>query len=228
MIAAGINQALLTGLDSRMMLAIDQHHQLHQQVVPAFQALAAAMAKDGINLKVVSAWRSFERQAHIWQAKCDGRRPVYNSAQQIVDITTLHGLAKLDAIMLYSALPGASRHHWGTELDIYDAAAVPADYQVQLQPTEYSAGGPFYKLALWLEQHAVEYDFFLPYKSFQGGVAAEPWHISYYPLASQCQAAFSPDVLQQTLQQHPIAEQQSVLQHLPELFVRYINNICEA
>ncbi|CAM5189250.1 M15 family metallopeptidase [Alishewanella longhuensis] len=93
--------------------------------------------------------------------------------------------------MLYSALPGASRHHWGTELDIYDAAAVPADYQPQLLPAEYASGGPFYKLAWWLECHAAEYGFFLPYKRYQGGVAAEPWHISYQPLAKPYQAAFS-------------------------------------
>ncbi|GHG70789.1 peptidase M15 [Alishewanella longhuensis] len=219
---------LLTGLDSSQMREIDHCHLLHQQVLPAFRQLARAMATEGIELRVVSAWRGFERQAKIWRAKCEGLRPVYDSTQQIVDISTLQGLAKLEAIMLYSALPGASRHHWGTELDIYDAAAVPADYEIQLQPAEYAADGPFHKLTLWLDKHAADYGFFLPYKVYQGGVAAEPWHISYQPLASQYQTAFSLSALQYTLQHHAIAEQQSVLQHLPTLFQRYITNICEA
>lgn len=220
-------RALLTGLDGTMMQALDEHHLLHPKVLPAFQALSAAMAKEGIELRVASAWRSFERQAKIWQAKSDGLRPVYNSAQEMIDISTLQGLAKLEAIMLYSALPGASRHHWGTELDVYDAAAVPPHYQLQLQSAEYAAGGPFNKLALWLTQHAADFGFFLPYRTYQGGVAAEPWHISYRPLASQYQAAYTLEMLRQTLNQHAIAEQQSVLQHLPTLFQRYITNICE-
>lgn len=228
MIPLPANSELLAGLDSSLMQPIDEHHLLHQQVLPAFAALTAAMAEDGIILKVASAWRSFERQARIWQAKCAGLRPVYDSEQQIVDMTKRHGLAKLEAIMLYSALPGASRHHWGTELDIYDAAAVPADYQPQLLPAEYATGGPFYKLAWWLECHAAEYGFFLPYKRYQGGVAAEPWHISYQPLAKPYQAAFSLALLQNTLSNNPIAEQQSVLQHLPTLYSRFITNICEA
>lgn len=227
MILPTADRKLLTGLDSSLMLPIDEHHLLHQQALPAFATLTAAMAQDGIELKVASAWRSFERQAKIWHAKCAGLRPVYNSEQQIVDITRLDGLAKLEAIMLYSALPGASRHHWGTELDIYDAAAVPADYQPQLLPAEYAAGGPFHKLALWLDCHAAEYGFFLPYKRYQGGVAAEPWHISYQPLAKPYQAASSLAILKNTLMNNPISEQQSVLQHLPTLYSRFVTNICE-
>lgn len=221
------NSALLTGLDSSQLQAIDEPHLLHQQVIPAFNHLKAAMAKDGISLKVASGWRSFQRQAAIWQAKCDGLRPVYNAAQQLVDIHHLSGLEKIEAIMLYSALPGASRHHWGTDLDIYDAAAVAADYQVQLIAAEYAEDGPFSKLALWLDNYAADFGFFLPYRRFQGGVAAEPWHISYQPLAQHYQQAFKLALLQQTLLQQPIAEQQSVLQHLPGLFPRFITNICE-
>ncbi len=218
---------LLTGLCSDSLQQTADAHLLHQQVIPAFDTLAKAMAQDGIKLQIVSAWRGFERQTSIWQAKCDGRRAVFNSEQQVIDISKLQGLAKLEAIMLYSALPGASRHHWGTELDIYDAAAVPADYQPQLQAAEYAAGGPFHKLSLWLAQHAKTYGFFLPYQRYQGGVAAEPWHISYWPVANRCQAAYNLNLLQTTLSEHPIAEQQNVLTHLPALYDRFIMNICE-
>lgn len=222
-----LDRNLLTGLSSDPLQQIADAHLLHQQVIPAFNTLAKAMAQDGIKLKIVSAWRGFERQASIWQAKCDGRRAVFNSEQQVIDITTLQGLEKLEAIMLYSALPGASRHHWGTDLDIYDAAAVPAEYQPQLQAAEYAAGGPFHKLNLWLAQHAKTYGFFLPYQRYQGGVAAEPWHISYWPVANRCQAAYNLNLLQTTLSEHSIAEQQNVLTHLPALYQRFIINICE-
>ena len=96
-----------------------------------------AAAADGIELALVSSYRSFAQQARIWTAKYTGQRPVYNKAQQQVDISQLDGFAKIEAILLYSALPGASRHHWGTDLDVFDKAAVAADYQVQLLDAEY-------------------------------------------------------------------------------------------
>lgn len=221
------SHAELTGLDERLLQQISEQHQLHQQVIPAFNQLKAAMAKDGIELAVVSAWRSFAQQARIWQAKCAGERPVYNLQQDKVDITHLDGLAKLEAIMLYSALPGASRHHWGTDLDIYDAAAVPQSYRPALLTAEYRTGGPFYKLSLWLERYAADFNFFLPYQHYQGGIAAEPWHISYAPVAASYQAALTEEMLTTVWQQHPIAELAAVQQHLAQLFPRFITNICE-
>ena len=32
--------------------------------------------------------------------------------------------ALIETILLWSALPGGSRHHWGTDVDVFDAAAV--------------------------------------------------------------------------------------------------------
>ena len=37
-------------------------------------------------------------------------------------------------ILEWSALPGASRHHWGSEFDVFDLAALPEGYRVQLLP----------------------------------------------------------------------------------------------
>lgn len=195
-------------------------------MLDAWLAISAAAKADGISLQIVSAFRSYERQAAIWQAKCTGQRPVYNLHQQLVDVTKLSGLEKLQAIMLYSALPGASRHHWGTELDLYDAAAVSSDYQPQLLPAEYQEAGPFARMDAWLTDNAEKYGFFRPYLRYQGGVAAEPWHLSYAPLSQAFLAAFSVKTLQQTLLAHPIAEQQLVLSELPYLYQHYVQNIC--
>jgi LAS superfamily LD-carboxypeptidase LdcB len=219
--------SLLTGLTQNPMQQVENNQWLHQAVVPAYRELQRAAASDGIQIRLVSGWRSFQRQATIWQAKCDGRRPVYNLAQQPVTIADLSGVAKLEAIMLYSALPGASRHHWGTDCDIYDAAAVPADYQVQLTAAEYAENGPFYRLNNWLQLHMASYGFFRPYARYQGGIAAEPWHLSYRPLAESCLQAFSSAVLKQVLLTHPIAEQQQVLAVLPTLFSKFVTNICK-
>ncbi|SNY50677.1 LD-carboxypeptidase LdcB, LAS superfamily [Arsukibacterium tuosuense] len=218
---------ILTGRSQSHLTELADGHLIHRQMCSAWLKLQQAAALDGMEIKIVSAFRSFQRQATIWQAKCDGLRPVYNLAQQQVDITALTGLAKLDAILLYSALPGASRHHWGTELDVYDASAVAENYQPQLLQTEYQDTGPFTKLNQWLRTEASKFGFFRPYNQYQGGVAAEPWHLSYAPLANPYLQALTLDTLKCCLQQHPVAEQQCVLANLAQLYQTYVINICE-
>ena len=56
-------------------------------------------------------------------------------------------------------------------------------------PAEYLAGGPFHRLTTWLDAHMHAFGFFRPYTTDRGGVAPEPWHLSYAPVASRAQAA---------------------------------------
>lgn len=219
---------ILTGLSEQHLLMRPDGFMLHKDVAQPFTALCTAAKTDGIEITIVSAFRSYQRQAAIWQAKLAGQRPVYDQAGQVIDIHSLTGKAKLDAVLLYSALPGASRHHWGTDIDVYDAGAMPPEYKPQLEPAEYGPDGPFYRLQQWLSAYAADFGFFLPYREFQGGVAAEPWHISYQPLASAYLTSFNSAILRQCLTQHPLAEQQLVLTHLDDIFNRYVANICLA
>ncbi|MDX1538649.1 M15 family metallopeptidase [Arsukibacterium sp.] len=218
---------ILTGCSDSHLSTLADGQLIHHQMQSAWQQLQQAAAADGIVITIVSAFRSFQRQAAIWQAKCNGLRPVYNLQQQQVAVASLNGMAKLEAILLYSALPGASRHHWGTELDVYDAAAVTSDYRPQLLQSEYQQTGPFYKLNQWLETEAARFGFFRPYKHYRGGVAAEPWHLSYAPVAKPYMQALTLPTLHQCLAQHPVAEQQSVLANLAQLYQTYVINICE-
>ncbi len=221
-----INSETLTGLSEQHLLTRSNGFMLHKDAALPFSLLSTSAKAAGIDIKIVSAFRSYQRQSTIWHAKFAGTRPVYNQEGQVVDIVGLTEKAKLDAILLYSALPGASRHHWGTELDVYDAAAVPPDYRPQLEPAEYGPDGPFYRLQQWLSAYAAEFGFFLPYREFRGGVAAEPWHLSYQPIASQYLAQMTPTLLRQCLEQHPIAGQALVLKHLDAIFNQYVSNIC--
>jgi LAS superfamily LD-carboxypeptidase LdcB len=201
--------------------------QLERQTAAAFVQMQYAAAQDGFDLQLVSGYRSFERQAAIWRAKLSGLRPVFDARQQKIDLSTLPGFAKLEAVLLYSALPGASRHHWGTDFDLYDAAAVDSDYQVQLLEQEYQPGGPFAPLCAWLAVHAIEFGFFLPYRQYRGGVAAEPWHLSYLPLAGPYLQKFSLPMLQQAIENADLPEQALIVAQLPVIFERYVTMICE-
>lgn len=218
---------LLTGFDETALVELEQRHRLLPDVKAAYQQMQQAAASDGIELALVSSYRSFAQQARIWTAKYTGQRPVYNKAQQHVDISLLDGFAKIEAILLYSALPGASRHHWGTDLDVFDKAAVAADYQVQLLDAEYQPGGPFYSLDQWLNQQAASFGFFRPYQRDQGGVAKEAWHLSYRPLAEGYLKSFDETMLFDAITQSELPDKTLLLEHLPLIYQRYVCNICE-
>ena len=100
------------------------------------------------------------------------------------------------AILRWSALPGASRHHWGTDLDVFDAAARPEGYEIELIPEEVDPGGMFGPLHDWLD----EQDRRIgrpsgssgPYDLDRDGVAPERWHLSCGPVAGVLRAAAHP------------------------------------
>ena len=103
-----------------------------------------------------------------------------------VDIHQLDEWSLCKAILRYSALPGTSRHHWGTDFDFYDGA-LPKGYQLQLIEDEYQHHGPCAELAHWMMANAEHYGFYFPYRADLGGVACEPWHISYFAVANNFQ-----------------------------------------
>lgn len=100
---------------------------VHRDVVaPLLDLAAAARAEAGIELSVVSAFRDFGRQCDIWNAKWRGERALLDRSGRPLAAQGLDTDARIDAILAWSALPGASRHHWGTDLDVIDRAALPS------------------------------------------------------------------------------------------------------
>jgi LAS superfamily LD-carboxypeptidase LdcB len=203
---------------------------MHRDVIAPLVRLIADAQRAGFDLRIASGYRGFERQRLIWNKKCVGERPVLDRAGLIVDLTTLTAVEKIEAILHWSALPGASRHHWGTECDIYDAAAMPEGYQLGLHPSEYSEKGLFAPMMDWLQGYlhtSDAPDFYRPYAYDHGGVAPEPWHVSYRPIASEYEQQFSLVCLKEHLQQlsgdHRIEEQQTVIEHLDTIFQRFIS-----
>jgi LAS superfamily LD-carboxypeptidase LdcB len=168
---------------------------LHKEAVPPFLAMRAAAAADGLDLVAFSSFRDFERQLNIWNAKYRGERPMQDRAGRPLIAGALSPAERVAAILCWSALPGASRHHWGTDCDVMDVANLPPGYRIQVVAAEYRAGGPFQRLTTWLDEHMHAFGFYRPYDTDRGGVAPEPWHLSYAPLARRAQAALSVDGL---------------------------------
>jgi len=198
---------------------------IHQQMVTAFTALKESAQLAGLDLEIASGFRSFERQLQIWNNKFTGRAVIKDAEGKTVDISRLSDKEIIKAILLYSALPGASRHHWGCDIDVYAPNLLTDNQSLKLEPWEYQQCGPMEKLSSWLGQHAEEFGFYLPYNKYRGGVAEEPWHLSFLPLARQYQEKFNIDTLQACLMNTNIAGKMGIIENLPDIAKRYINNV---
>jgi LAS superfamily LD-carboxypeptidase LdcB len=195
---------------------------LHVHVVTPFLNLRRAAATAGFDLTPVSSFRDFDRQIAIWNGKFHGTKPMHDAVGNVLDVARMSDAERVAAILLWSALPGASRHHWGTDLDLIDANAIPEGYRVQLIPEEFAAGGPFAALSAWLETDAPRYGFFRPFLGVRSGVRSEPWHFSFAPAAESARRALNPDVLAAALASSSLAGRDQVLARLEELHARYV------
>ncbi len=196
---------------------------LHRDAVEPFLALRGAALADGIDLVPVSSFRDFDRQLAIWNAKYRGERPLLDRDSRPLDAATLTPAARVEAILGWSALPGASRHHWGSDLDVIDRAALRPGVEPQLLPAEFGAGGPFERLDAWLEAHLSRFGFFRPYRTDRGGVSPEPWHVSFAPVAVPAAAQLTLELLRDTLQSaSQIDGVEALFAALPALHARYV------
>lgn len=192
----------------------------------AFKAMAEKAAEDGIQLAICSAYRPFDRQLAIWNAKASGKRAVLDANEQAVDIEGLTDDELVDLILLWSALPGASRHHWGTDIDVFDAKQIEVK-SLRLVEAEYTDGGPCAKLYQWLLNHAQEFGFYFPFQRGKSAVSAEPWHISYFPVSQTLLPQFEVQALTQVIQQSDMLLKGAVLARLPELVAEYVHRIAK-
>lgn len=154
-------------------------YQLLPQAAAAFEQMKAAAKKKGLEIKVVSSFRSYQRQRAIWNRKYKANAKAGLSPQK-----------NIQKIIEYSTIPGTSRHHWGTEIDIIDGA-IPPKGDVLIS-RKFHNSGPYEPLRKWLEAHAQDYGFFCAYPddSERPGFSYEPWHYSYAPLSKPLYNAY--------------------------------------
>jgi LAS superfamily LD-carboxypeptidase LdcB len=202
----------------------EQSAKVRPQLIPALSALTQKAADAGFDMQIASGFRSFDRQLFIWNNKAYGLRPVLDQSEQPVDLNLLSDDEKVFAILHWSALPGASRHHWGTDVDVYDASRMPAEYQLQLTLEETQGDGCCAEFHLWLSQELAvsSHDFFRPYVAGVGGISPEPWHLSYAPLARLFATQLTEDVLRKKIEEADIALKESILNNLSIIFNNYI------
>jgi LAS superfamily LD-carboxypeptidase LdcB len=225
------NDSLVGQSESHLCSAADAEHigaAVHAGIVEPFLELKNAAAASGFDVAILSGFRSFERQLSIWNRKASGQLAVLDSDARPLEVTRLSDDELVFAILRWSALPGASRHHWGTDIDIYDAAAKPESYEVELIPAEVMPGGMFGALHLWLDERIAStsaFGFYRPYDVDRGGVAPERWHLSYAPLASEFIRLATPELLRSTISGADMHLRAAVLRQLDVIFERFVMNV---
>mgnify|MGYP001064624417 CR=1 FL=1 len=137
-------------------------HYLRNEVWVALSNMIEKARTDGINLYVVSSFRSFETQKTIWEKKLKKYSKLYGDKFIAVKKT-----------LEYSAMPGTSRHHWGTDVDL-----------VSVDPGFFTThkGKRIY---LWLKENAPQFGFFQPYGKNSKSYKEEKWHWSYKKIAEK-------------------------------------------
>ena len=192
---------------------------MHKQLAPALERLFLAAKEAGFELGVASGFRSFDRQRTIWNAKADGQRVILSADETPLDKALLGDDEKLLAIMHWSAIPGTSRHHWGTDCDVYDATALGSHTLALTVIETQTLFVPFY---LWLDSYLLDHpEWVRPYMGC-GPVACEPWHLSYAPLAVQYQRLIEPEMVLAQLLVSDVKLIDRVMNNWPALYEQYV------
>jgi len=148
---------------------------MHKEALKAFIEMFTAAKADGVKLVIKSAARNFDYQKGIWESKWTGKRLLNGKVNAAKKYNSDE--ARALAILKYSSMPGTSRHHWGTDIDLNSFE------------NKYFERGEGLKVFNWLNEHAHEYGFCRPYTEKgtdrTDGYEEEKWHWSYLPLSQQ-------------------------------------------
>lgn len=219
-----IDQAHILGKDESLLVDCQNGFRLLPEVCSAFKRMQIAAFQDNVDIQIVSSYRGFDRQLQIWKNKWSGKATLLGADEKTLDASTLTDKEKILAILTWSALPGASRHHWGTDLDVYDKKSVEQNqHNFQLVCSEYDAG-PCTLLSDWLSKHASKFGFTRPYSKYNGGIAREPWHLSFQSSADKMIEMQDEHTLLANLKQSDILGLDSIIANMPDIYQRFILN----
>ncbi len=125
----------------------DREVLMHVTALSAWQAMQTAALQDGVELQLVSAYRSVQYQKNLFLKKVE-------AGINIADILRVN------------AAPGYSEHHTGRALDL----TCPGSECLE---ESFETTAAF----AWLQQHAADYSFFMSYpKNNEHHLLYEPWH----------------------------------------------------
>ena len=147
---------------------------LRKEALVAFVKMWEAAKNDSVRLTIISATRNFQYQKGIWERKWTGKT-MLSDGTSATDISDKKERAY--KVLLYSAMPGTSRHHWGADIDLNSLK------------NEWFENGDGLKVYNWLINNAHKYGFCQVYTKKwplrPHGYEEEKWHWSYLPISKQ-------------------------------------------
>lgn len=190
-----VSTAFLTGKKNPY---LNKSKLLHKTTYKAFLDMHKAASQNHIDIKIISGFRSFDYQKGIWNRK-------YNYYKK----QGLSGQTIIKKITNYSAIPGTSRHHWGTEIDIINASAKQPKSNI-LQAQHFHGQGYYCELNQWMQKHAHKFGFYQVYTDDKNrpGFSYEPWHYSFKPKSKSYLEAYSKLNIEQVFENENILGKQ--------------------
>lgn len=223
-----MNKEILLGKTTEHLVPLEGTKFLvHAESLPSFLKLQKKAAIEGFDLQIISAFRNYERQLAIWNAKASGGKVILAHDSTPLDISQMSPKEIIFAILRWSALPGCSRHHWGTDIDIFDANTQKKD-DVELVISECEGSGPAASLHLWLSdviRQDKAFGFYRPYQTERNGISPEPWHLSHYPQARRISSYFTFSIFKQNIETSDLIFKSEILENASEIFERFVMNI---
>ncbi len=146
------HRGLLEYLEATDLVAVGvnsegREHRLTPAAAQAWFGMQTAAATDGVELLIVSAFRSVARQAEIVRRKLGAGQT-------------------LSSVLALCAPPGFSEHHTGRAIDVTTPGSVPLEQSFD-QTAAFA----------WLSRHAGTFGFRMSYPvDNTQGFAYEPWH----------------------------------------------------
>lgn len=145
---------------------------MRTEAYKAFKEMFEAAKEKGIHLQIRSAARNFDYQKGIWERKWRGET-ILSDNVNASEITNEKERAQ--KILLYSSMPGTSRHHWGTDIDLNSFN------------NKWFESGEGLQIYTWLTDNASSYGFCQVYTAKNEerphGYEEEKWHWSYEPIS---------------------------------------------
>lgn len=124
-----------------------REYRLTPDAAAAWRQMKAAAAAEGVVLRLISAFRSIDRQVEILREKLAEGRTV-------------------EEILAASAPPGYSEHHTGRAIDIDTDGAAALEIEFERTPA-----------FAWLSRNAARFGFVLSFpEGNRYGYQYEPWH----------------------------------------------------
>ncbi len=121
-----MNELELTGRARTHIIDIEQPRcALHYEVVASFLSMRDAARPAASTCRPSRAFGISSARSCSGTANGAANAPLFDRDGAALEHGTLSEPQLVDAILWLVGDPGGSRHHWGTDVDVIDAAAMP-------------------------------------------------------------------------------------------------------